>query len=142
MDIYPPTPLYSLTIKGRPGDDAVICTPTATFQLRNITISNSLLLFSPPSFSGSSSSSVWASSSNSLAHTSSLQLNDVCHDILEMIPTFPKLERIQRVLKESRWEGMGGEQYDEEPEGKKRKIGNGNRSAHPVVSHRLFSEDP
>ncbi|RXK40036.1 hypothetical protein M231_02676 [Tremella mesenterica] len=48
---------FPITIKGRPSDDAVLCTSDATFALRTVTISNSLLLCRAPPIQAPSSSS-------------------------------------------------------------------------------------
>jgi sister chromatid cohesion protein DCC1 len=108
-----------LTIKGKPTDEAVICTSTETFQLRTISLSNSLLVLQSPQ-SIASSSRLSASSSSSPPSTTTLQsssttekeppelhLQDTSHEILELIPIAPRLERIDKILKTSRWGGMG-----------------------------------
>jgi sister chromatid cohesion protein DCC1 len=94
----------SLTIKGKPTDDAVICTPTSTFQLRTISLSNSLLVLEQPETQPIAASSSAASSTNAELH-----LKDTIHEILELIPIVPRLNRIEKILKEGAWSGMNPE---------------------------------
>ncbi|OCF39547.1 sister chromatid cohesion protein DCC1 [Kwoniella heveanensis CBS 569] len=116
--------VFPLTIKGRPSDDAVLCTPTTTFQLRTVGISNSLLVCRTSQSSSASSSSSSSSSKakakakatpNSVTATSTdgnrptLELRDTCHQILECVPIAANLERIRTVLRDSAWEGIGSE---------------------------------
>ncbi|WWD18653.1 hypothetical protein CI109_103106 [Kwoniella shandongensis] len=98
--------VFPLTIKGRPSDDATLCTPQTTFMLRTVGISNSLLVCRTPS---SSSLKTPTTSSSSLASSSSstLEVRDTCHQILECVPIAPNLERIRTVLKDSAWQGLG-----------------------------------
>ena len=41
--------LSSLEIKGQSGEDAVLCTTDKTFSVRSVTLSNSILVVTPPS---------------------------------------------------------------------------------------------
>lgn len=88
--------IYRLTIKGRPTDDAVLCTPTATYQVRTISVSNSFVVLRAPVASASASTGI-----------STLEIRDTCKEILECTPIAPRLERIRKVLHDSRWEGLG-----------------------------------
>ncbi|KAK8858758.1 hypothetical protein IAR55_002987 [Kwoniella newhampshirensis] len=99
--------IFPLTIKGRPSDDATLCTPQTTFLLRTVGISNSLLVCRTPfsSFASSSSSAVTTTSGS--ASSSTLEVRDVCHQILECVPVAPNLERIRTVLRDSAWQGLG-----------------------------------
>lgn len=90
-----------LTVKGKPTDDAVICTPSSTYQLRTISLSNSLLVLEQPT---ASSSKLTSSAPPSKPE---LHLQDTSHEILELLPIVPRLGRIEKVLKEGAWEGMG-----------------------------------
>lgn len=93
--------VHRLQVKGKPSDDAVICTPTATYQLRSISLSNSLILFEPPAVSS-------ASTSSSVEEVSppELQVQDTLHEILELLPIVPRVVRIEKILKDSAWEGI------------------------------------
>lgn len=82
---------FRLTIKGRPSDDAVLCTPTKTYTLRTVSVSNSLLVLRPPD-------------------DTTLHLRDTCHEVLECVPSAGRVERIRTVLRESAWTGLDGQQ--------------------------------
>jgi hypothetical protein len=90
----------SLTVKGKPTDDAVICTPSATYQLRTISLSNSLLVLEQPTASSSTSPDT------DISRAPELHLKDTSHEILELLPIVPRLGRIEKVLKEGAWGGM------------------------------------
>ncbi|KAK4685625.1 sister chromatid cohesion protein DCC1, partial [Tremellales sp. Uapishka_1] len=102
------TSAFPLTIKGRPSDDAVLCTNESTFLLRTVSISNSLLILRPPEVE---------------KQRAELEIRDTCHEVLECVPISGNLERIRMVLKGSAWEGMGGgkRKRGEDEEGKKRR---------------------
>ncbi|WVR06521.1 hypothetical protein IAU60_003552 [Kwoniella sp. DSM 27419] len=85
--------VFPLTIKGRPSDDAVLCTPTSTFLLRTVGISNSLLVCRPDP--------------TTTASSSTLHLRDTCHQVLECVPVAANLERIRTTLRDSAWQGLG-----------------------------------
>jgi hypothetical protein len=89
-----------LTVKGKPTDDAVICTPSSTYQLRTISLSNSLLVLEQPTASSSTSSST------DTTKPPELHLQDTSHEILELLPIVPRLGRIEKVLKEGAWGGI------------------------------------
>ncbi|ORX37246.1 sister chromatid cohesion protein Dcc1 [Kockovaella imperatae] len=80
---------YNLTIRGKPTDDAVLCTPDATFGLRSVLVSNSLLVCRDAGGS-----------------RSTLEIRDTSHQVIECVPRAPDLERIRTLLKPSQWEGM------------------------------------
>lgn len=76
-----------MTIKGRPSDDAVLCTSNKTYTLRTVSVSNSLLVLRPPD-------------------DTTLHLRDTCHEVLECVPSAGRVERIRTVLRESAWTGL------------------------------------
>ena len=85
-DIYMP----SLMIKGGPEDDAVLCTSDKTYNIRSVTLSNSVLLVSPsPHVDGSEHQVV---------------IQDSLNELLELVPAVPKLHRMNVLLKEHEWE--------------------------------------
>lgn len=90
-------------IKGRPSDDATLCTADSTFLLRTVGISNSLLVCLPPSPDDLS-----YSFTKDEGDRPTLQIRDICHQVLECVPVAPNLERIRTVLRASAWEGMEG----------------------------------
>lgn len=84
-----------MIIKGRPSDDAVLCTPTSTFLLRTVGISNSLLVCRPPV--------------NAEERRPTLEIRDISHEVLECVPQAANLERIRTVLRDSAWPGLDGD---------------------------------
>ena len=86
-------------IKGGPEDDAVLCTPDKTYNVRSVTLSNSVLLVSPsPHIEGSENQVV---------------IQDGLNELLELVPAVPKLQRMNVLLKEHEWE-EGLEDDDDE----------------------------
>jgi len=69
----------------------VLCTANKTYALRTVAISNSLCILRPPA---------------TAAHPT-LQIRDVCHQVLECVPAPGRVERLRSVLKESAWGGLG-----------------------------------
>ncbi|OWZ73922.1 hypothetical protein AYX14_00647 [Cryptococcus neoformans] len=109
--------VFPLTIKGRPSDDATLCTADSTFLLRTVGISNSLLVCLPPSPDDPS-----YTFSIDEEDRPTLQIRDICHQVLECVPVAPNLERIRTVLKASAWEGIGsglGKRKREDEDGRK-----------------------
>ncbi|OXG11038.1 sister chromatid cohesion protein DCC1 [Cryptococcus neoformans Tu401-1] len=109
--------VFPLTIKGRPSDDATLCTADSTFLLRTVGISNSLLVCLPPSPDDPSYTFTIGEENRP-----TLQIRDICHQVLECVPVAPNLERIRTVLKASAWEGMGsglGKRKREDGDGRK-----------------------
>ena len=86
-----------LTIKGRPSDDAVLCTPTTTFLLRTITHSNSLLVCRTPGPSGVNSH-----------RENQLEIRGINHEVLECLPQAADVDRIRLLLRDSAWTGLEG----------------------------------
>lgn len=86
-------------IKGGPEDDAVLCTSDKTYNIRSVTLSNSVLLVSPsPHIDGSGENQV--------------VIQDSLNELLELVPAVPKLHRMNVLLKEHEWE-EGHEEDDE-----------------------------
>jgi hypothetical protein len=88
--------LSSLTIKGRPSDDAVVCTKSKTYTLRTVQISNELTLLNhrPPEreISGGSISGRF-------------ELFDTLHELVELGACMPRLAGIRDALRGQRWSG-------------------------------------
>jgi sister chromatid cohesion protein DCC1 len=77
-------------IKGGPEDDAVLCTSNKTYNIRSVTLSNSVLLVSPsPHIDGSENQVI---------------IQDSLNELLELVPAVPKLHRMNVLLKEHEWE--------------------------------------
>lgn len=98
----------SLTINGRHGDEAVICSRGKTYALRQITQSNTILLCSLPSVDSGRSGETQKKGREGVVVRSNVS------DLLEMVPIMPRLQRIGTLLYESRFEG-------DEEEGEKRR---------------------
>ncbi|KAG8746962.1 hypothetical protein FRC10_002761 [Ceratobasidium sp. 414] len=88
----------NITIRGQPDDDAVFCTQDKTYALRSVTLSNNFLIVSAASGSALGSKSV---------ETNDLVITGEAAEILELVPTVPRLENILSHLK-------GCEYHDDE----------------------------
>ncbi|KIM31341.1 hypothetical protein M408DRAFT_15130 [Serendipita vermifera MAFF 305830] len=86
-----------LEIKGREGDDAVLCTENKTYALRSVNVSNSLHVTTGPE------DSLGSGPGNSIF------LNEGIHEIMEIVPTVPKLDRLRGILRGSEY---GEEEWD------------------------------
>jgi hypothetical protein len=89
--------LTRLEIKGREGDDAVLCTESKTYALRSVNVSNSLHV---------------ATGSEEMTYAGigdELFLNEAIHEIMELVPTVPKLDRLKGALHGSEY---GEEEWD------------------------------
>ncbi|KAH8994018.1 sister chromatid cohesion protein Dcc1 [Lactarius akahatsu] len=86
-----------LAIKGGTDDDAVLCTSERTYNIRSVVLSNSILVISPPDADGTGDQVV---------------IQDSLNELLELVPTVPRLHRLNTLLKEHEWE----EGHEEEEE--------------------------
>jgi len=98
---------YRLTIKGRPSDEAVLCTSSKTYAIRSVQISNELVLFAPTSSSPFSPGE---------EKEKGLEIKDTLHELMELSECVPRTGRIEQVLKGQEWEGLEGEREEEEEE--------------------------
>jgi len=80
----------NLMIKGGPEDDAVLCTSDRTYNIRSVMLSNSVLVVSPRSDVDGSEDQV--------------VIRDSLNELLELVPTVPKLHRMNVLLKGHEWE--------------------------------------
>ena len=95
--VFDPCP--SLMIKGGSDDDAVLCTSDKTYNIRSVTLSNSVLLVSPsPHIDGIENQVV---------------IQDSLKELLELVPAVPKLHRLNGLLKEHVWEEGHEDEEDE-----------------------------
>lgn len=77
-------------IKGGSEEDAVLCTSDRTYNVRSVTLSNSVLVLSPtPRIDGSEDQVV---------------IQDSLNELLELVPAVPKLHRMNVLLQEHVWE--------------------------------------
>ncbi|KAH9176582.1 sister chromatid cohesion protein Dcc1 [Lactarius sanguifluus] len=95
-----------LAIKGGVDDDAVLCTSERTYNIRSVVLSNSVLVISPPSDADGNSDQV--------------MIQDSLNELLELVPTVPRLHRLNTLLKGHEWE-EGREEEDENFGAAKRK---------------------
>ncbi|CAD6891330.1 unnamed protein product [Tilletia controversa] len=102
----------SFAINGRHSDSAVLCTDTASYTIRQISQSNSLLLLTP--------------SSDLLTGSTTLHLKASLETILELVPSVPRLSRIPDLLRPTAFAGPEEEVELQErilrDEGTKRKL--------------------
>ena len=89
----------SLVIKGSPEDDAVLCTSIKTYNIRSVTLSNSVLVVSPCADADGSKDQV--------------VIQDSLNELLELAPAVPKLHRMNVLLKEHVWDEGQEEEEDE-----------------------------
>lgn len=73
-------------MKGKEGDDAVICTPNKTYTLRSVNVSNSLVVATGTGVS-----------QNDIAFSEDI------HEIMELVPAIPKLDRLIGMLRGSEY---------------------------------------
>ncbi|KAG6829606.1 hypothetical protein H0H92_004075 [Tricholoma furcatifolium] len=94
-----------LKIKGHSGDDAVLCTANKTFSIRSVTLSNTVLVVTPPPDAASMDFA-----------DDAVVIRDQLTEILELTPVVPKLHTLTALLKGNEFDG---DQDDEDrPESK------------------------
>ncbi|KZT26783.1 hypothetical protein NEOLEDRAFT_1162040 [Neolentinus lepideus HHB14362 ss-1] len=81
----------SLSVKGGPEEDAVLCTDDKTYTMRSVVLSNSVLVVTPPK--------------PEQEQTDGIVIRDQLHDVIELVPSLPKLHKLKGVLR--------GTEYDE-----------------------------
>ncbi|KXN89658.1 putative sister chromatid cohesion protein DCC1 [Leucoagaricus sp. SymC.cos] len=89
----------ALTIKGQVNEDAVLCTNDKTYALRSVALSNSVLVVTPSAHDFSLSN---------VSGREAVAIRDELHEILELIPTVPRLYKLAGLLR--------GREYDESDE--------------------------
>lgn len=93
----------SLCIKGRHGDEAVLCTDSQTYMIRQVTQSNSMLLCS---LAGASS----VKKSKADEDAGAVIVRDNVVQILELVPIVARVGRLTTLLSESEYAGEEEEQ--------------------------------
>ena len=78
----------SFVIKGEPTEEAVLCTESKTYTLRSVVLSNSVLVVSPPT-----------DTNPATADNKDVVIRDQVHEILELVPTLPKLQKLGGLLR-------------------------------------------
>lgn len=106
--------LATLTIKGQPTDEAVLCTCDTTYNVRSVKSSNSLLVCKPSTSTAvqepnlASSLYAKAQSDNETKTTTSrkgksVEVQTTLHQTLELEIAIPKLDRLSELLKDQHW---------------------------------------
>lgn len=117
----------SLTIKGRPNDSAVLCTPTLTYAIRTVQISNELVLLTPPLPPAPSDDPFGPDPPPRPAGGENrLEWRETLHEVLELQQMVPAMGRVEEVLAGQRWGGIAGDEAadddddasEDEPEGR------------------------
>jgi len=126
-------PPSSLTIKGRPNDSAVLCTPSSTYAIRTVQVSNELVLLTPPLPPAPSDDPFGPDppprpAGSGSAGEDRLEWRETLHEVLELQQTVPAMGRVEEVLVGQRWGGMAGDDRaddsdeaasdDDEPDGR------------------------
>ena len=88
----------------------MLCTPSKTYAVRSVQISNELVLFAPTTVAPS----FWEEGAG-LA-TKGLEVRDTLHELLELSECVPRVGRIEHVLKNQAWDGL--EEDREEDDGR------------------------
>ncbi|KAJ6628699.1 sister chromatid cohesion protein Dcc1 [Mycena sp. CBHHK59/15] len=90
------TPLR-LSIKGHSGEDAVLCTNDATYTIRSVVLSNSILVVMPQ----------LPTSSDTVV------IRDQVNEILELTPSVPKIHKLSSLLRGREYDDMHENDDDE-----------------------------
>ncbi|KEP54434.1 sister chromatid cohesion protein DCC1 [Rhizoctonia solani 123E] len=91
----------NLSIRGRPDDEAVLCTQSKTYAIRSVALSNSVLIMSnagPDSKPCDSAIELLEP-----GETNTLVISGEVSEILELIPTVPRLESLLQHLRGCEW---------------------------------------
>lgn len=91
----------TLCIKGRQADEAVLCTDTQTYMVRQVTQSNSLLLCTLEGKEGDS-------------NTANVSVRDNIVQILELVPIVARVSRLTSLLEHSTYSGEDEELEENE----------------------------
>jgi hypothetical protein len=87
-----------IAIKGGADDSVVLCTSDRTYDIRSVTLSNNVLVVCPPP--------------NGDGNSDQVVIQDSLNELLELVPTVPRLHRLKSLLKEYEWE-EGHEEEDD-----------------------------
>jgi len=87
LQLFDKTP--SLSIKGHPTEDAVLCTSDKTYTVRSVVLSNTVLVVTP----------------SRTDPDGTVHIRDQLHEVLELVPAVPKLHKLSVLLR--------GMEYDE-----------------------------
>jgi sister chromatid cohesion protein DCC1 len=107
---------FSFTVKGQPTDDAVLCTSDKTYALRSVVLSNSILVVTPPPIGASPSSDF----ESELDLSDDIVIRDQLNEILELVPSVPKLHKLGGLLKGMEYDEGADEDMDVDRDGQSR----------------------
>lgn len=93
--------LASLTIKGQPTDEAVLCTKDTTYNLRAVQSSNSILICEASTSAAGAAAAGTTTRSNGKGKE--VEIKTTLHQTLELDLAIPKLERISELLRGQEW---------------------------------------
>ncbi|EJU04162.1 hypothetical protein DACRYDRAFT_114561 [Dacryopinax primogenitus] len=94
---------FSLTIKGKQSDDAVLCSSSSTYALKAVLVSNSFLIIQPPqAYDGGSD------------NENILEITGQVKDIIEVQKAVPKLDRLHGLMRGSDWTADDDEDMGEQ----------------------------
>ncbi|KJA30199.1 hypothetical protein HYPSUDRAFT_125678 [Hypholoma sublateritium FD-334 SS-4] len=93
----------SLTIKGQPNEDAVLCTYDRTFNMRSIGLSNTFLVVTPIPDEHASKFA-----------DDALAIRDQVQEVIELIPCVPKLHKLTGLLRERQYDDATEDERDDD----------------------------
>lgn len=88
---------HSLSIRGQVDDDAVLCTQSKTYALRSVALSNNFLIVA--SDASTSQNPDESGLDSTAGETDSLVISGEVTEILELVPTVPRLESLLHHLR-------------------------------------------
>lgn len=83
--------LFSLSIRGREDDEAVLCTLNRTYNMRAVVVSNSYYVLTPPTSNESESGDA--------------VIRGHVKQLLEITPSVAKLDSLRGLLRQSEYDG-------------------------------------
>lgn len=102
-------PPGSFTIKGRSSDDAVFCTPSSTYAIRSIVVSNTVAVVTSPKQSSPKKQFVPSTPVGNIPAVGEhdLVIRDQLHEYLELVPIIPRLGQLDTLLRGLEYDGEG-----------------------------------
>jgi hypothetical protein len=102
-------PPGSLTIKGRRSDDAVFCTPSSTYAIKSIAVSNTVAVVTSPKQSSPKKQFIPSTPVGNVPAIGEhdLVIRDQLHEYLELVPIMPRLGQLDSLLRGLEYDGEG-----------------------------------
>ncbi|KAF8974485.1 sister chromatid cohesion protein Dcc1 [Flammula alnicola] len=91
----------SLTIKGQPNEDAVLCTADKTFSMRSIGLSNTVLVVTPVSDECASE-----------FVDDALMIRDQLKEVIELAPAVPKLHKLSFLIRDRQYDETNEDEHE------------------------------